>query len=103
MSTVVGSGVGAPAGDVTDSCVGDGDACVAVSGVGGGTCVGVGAGVGGGGPGVSGGGCQIGVTNVASAGRPDPSATKAQREPCPSSVTKRCFSCIQMECTLQQR
>lgn len=96
MSTMVGSGVSAPAGGVTDGCVGNGDGVgVAVSGVG--------TGVGGGGPGVAIGGCQVGVINVASAGRPEPSATKAQRKQDSSSVTKRRFSWIQMECTEQQR
>jgi hypothetical protein len=81
MSTTVGSRIGAPAGGVMAGCVGDGDGtCVAMNGVSGDTCVGVGAGVGGGGPGVAVGGCQVGVTNVASAGRPESSVTKAQRE-----------------------
>jgi hypothetical protein len=104
MSTTVGSGVGAPAADgVMAGCVRDGNgACVAMNGVGGGTCVGVGAGVGSGGPGVVVDGCQVGVTYAASAGRPDPSATKAQPK-LDSSVTKRRFSCIQMECSGQQR
>lgn len=103
MSTTVGSGVGVPAGGVMAGCVGDSDGVgVTVGGVGGSTCVGVGTGVGGGGPGVAMGGCPVGVTNTASAGRPDPSATKAQRKLDPS-VTKRRFSCIQMECSGQQR
>ena len=100
MSITVGSGLGVLAGGVTVGCVGVG---VAVGGVGGGTCGGVGTGVGGGGPGVAVGGCQVGVTNTASAGKPDPSATKAQREPCPSNTTNKLSSWIQMECTLQQR
>jgi len=104
MSTMVGSGVWAPAGGVTVGSAGDGEGIdVAVSGVGGRSCVDVGTGVGGGGPGVAVGGCQVGVTNIASAGRSEPSATKAQRKLDSSSVTKRRFSCIQMECSGQQR
>jgi hypothetical protein len=104
MSTTVGKGVDAPVGGVIDGCVGDGDStCVAMNGVSGDTCVGVGTGVGSGGPAVAVGGCQVGVTNVAFAGRPESSLTKAQRELDSSSVTKRRFSCIQMECSGQQR
>jgi hypothetical protein len=90
MSITVGNGLG-----VTVGGGGDGDGVgVAVSGVG------VGTGVGDGGPEVAG---QVGVTNTASAGKPDPSATKAQQEPCPSNTTNKLSSWTQRECTLQQR
>ena len=97
MSTTVGSGGCVLAGGHAAGFRADGD------GVNGDADVGVGAGVGGGGPGVAVGGGPVGVTNRASAGRPEPSATKAQRAPCSSNTTNRLSSWIQRECTLQQR